>query len=77
MAATTQKKSTKSSGAKKSNSSRSQKPAQPQKRPVRREVWGVVLLVLALLLAVSYFDTSAFFVNGLASVFKGLMGYGC
>ena len=76
MAATTQKKSTKSSGAKKSNSSRGKKPAQPQKRPVRREVWGVVLLVLALLLAVSYFDTSAFFVNGLASVFKGLMGYG-
>ena len=63
MAATTQKKSTKSSGAKKSNSSRSQKPAQPQKRPVRREVWGVVLLVLTLCTAVSYFKVSAIFLD--------------
>ena len=46
MASTTQKKSTKTSAAKKSGSSRSKKqPAQPQKRPIRREVWGVVLLV--------------------------------
>ena len=48
MASTTQKKTTttKKSGSGKSGSSRSKKPAQPQKRPIRREVGGVVLLVL-------------------------------
>ena len=60
MASTTQKKSTtqKSSGssrssASRSGTSRSKKPSQPQKRPVRREVGGVVLLVLALFAAIS------------------------
>ena len=76
MAATTQKKTTKSSGAKKSNSSRSQKPSQPQKRPVRREVWSIVLLVLTLCTAVSYFKVSAIFLDGFAALLKGLFGYG-
>ena len=82
MASTTQKKSTagaakKSGTSAKSGTGRSTKtPPQPQKRPIRREVWGVILLVLALLMTVSYFDTSAFFVNGLASMIKGLVGYG-
>ena len=65
MAATTQKKTTtKSSTAKKNGGSgRAKKPAQPQKRPIRREVWGVVLLVLTLCTAVSYFKVSAIFID--------------
>ena len=77
MASTTQKKSTKTSAAKKSGSSRSKKqPAQPQKRPIRREVWGVVLLVLALCTVVSYFRVSAIFLDWFAALLKGLFGYG-
>ena len=55
MASTTQKKSTastakKSTSSTKSGASRSKKtPSQPQKRPIRREVWGVILLVLGIL----------------------------
>ena len=76
MAATTQKKSTNSSTSKKGNSSRSRKPSQPQKRPIRREVWGVVLLVLTLCAAVSYFKVSAIFLDWFAALLKGLFGYG-
>ena len=78
MAATTQKKTTtKSSTAKKNGGSgRAKKPAQPQKRPIRREVWGVVLLVLTLCTAVSYFKVSAIFIDWLAALLKGLFGYG-
>ena len=77
MAATTQKKSTKTSTAKKSGSSRSKKqPAQPQKRPIRREVWGVILLVLTLCTVVSYFRVSAIFLDWFAALLKGLFGYG-
>ena len=77
MASTTQKKSTKTSAAKKTGSSRSKKqPAQPQKRPIRREVWGVVLLVLALCTVVSYFRVSAIFLDWFAALLKGLFGYG-
>ena len=78
MAATTQKKTTtKSSTAKKNGGSgRAKKPDQPQKRPIRREVWGVVLLVLTLCTAVSYFKVSAIFIDWFAALLKGLFGYG-
>ena len=78
MAATTQKKTTtKSSTAKKNGGSgRAKKPAQPQKRPIRREVWGVVPLVLTLCTAVSYFKVSAIFIDWFAALLKGLFGYG-
>ena len=76
MAATTQRKTTKSSAAKKGTSSRGTKLAQPPKRPVRREVWGVVLLVLTLCTAVSYFKVSAIFLDWFAALLKGLFGYG-
>ena len=78
MAATTQKKTTtKSSTAKKNGGSgRAKKPARPQKRPIRREVWGVVLLVLTLCTAVSYFKVSAIFIDWFAALLKGLFGYG-
>ena len=73
---TTQKSGTSKSSASKSGSSRSKKPAQPQKRPIRREVGGVVLLVLALFAAVSYFGVSAIFIDWFAALLKGLLGYG-
>ena len=81
MASTTQKKSTttKKTTSSKSGSSgsRSQKPAQqPQKRPIRREVWGVILLVLALCVGVGYFQVQAIFIDWLAVLLKGLFGYG-
>ena len=78
MASTTHKKTTttKKSGSGKSGSSRSKKPAQPQKRPIRREVGGVVLLVLTLCVFVSYFHVSAIFIDWLAVLLKGLFGYG-
>ena len=75
MASTTRKKSTttKKSGG---TSSRSSKSRQSQKRPIRREVGGAVLLVLALCAAVSYFGVQAIFIDWLALVLKGLFGYG-
>ena len=75
MASTTRKKSTttKKSGG---TSSRSGKGRTPQKRPIRREVGGIVLLVVALCAAVSYFGVQAIFLDWLALILKGLFGYG-
>ena len=81
--AATQKKS--SSGSSKSGSSRSastsarsggRKSAQPQKKPIRREVWGGVLCLLTLCLTVSYFGGEAIFIDWLAMLVRGLFGYG-
>ena len=81
--AATQKKS--SSGSSKSGGSRSassssrsggRKSAPPPKKPIRREVWGVVLCVLTLFLSVSYFGVQALFIDKLAALVKGLFGYG-
>ena len=71
---TTQKK--KSPTKKKSAASRGGKKQEPQKRPVRREIWGLVLLVLALCVCVSYFQVEAIFINWFALLLKGLLGYG-
>ena len=78
MASATQKKSTttKKSTSAKSGSSRSKKTQEPQKRPIRREVWGVILLALALFTGVSYFRAEAIFIDWLALILKGLFGYG-
>ena len=81
--AATQKKS--SSGGSRSGSSRSgstssrsggRKSAPPQKKPIRREVWGGVLCLLTLCLTVSYFGGKAIFIDWLAMLVKGLFGYG-
>lgn len=48
----------------------------PQKRPIRREVWGVVFLVLTLCVGVSYFHIQAIFIDWLAMLIKGLIGTG-
>ena len=69
MASSTQKKTTtKKSGSR--SGSRTAKGKQPQKRPIRREVGGVILLVLALCVLVSYCGVL------LAKLLKGLFGYG-
>ncbi len=73
-AASTPKKTTRSPA--KQNSGRGKKPTQPPKQPIRREVWGVVLLVLALCVGVSYCGISAIFIDWLALLLKGLLGYG-
>ncbi len=76
MASTTQKKSTSAKSGSSKGGSRSKKPAQPQKQPIRREVGGVVLLVLTLSVLVSYFGVSAIFIDWFAVLLKGLFGYG-
>ena len=82
MATTTSKKTTTkkttSTSAKGSSrgGSRSGKNTQPEKRPIRREVWGIVLLVLTLCVGVSYFGISALFIDWFAMLLKGLLGYG-
>ena len=82
MASATQKKS--SSGGKKSasRSSRSasaqgkRKSAAAQQRPVRREVGGIVLLVLALCILIGYFGRHALLSDWLSVLLRGLFGYG-
>ena len=63
-------------GSRASASTRTKKKAQSQKKPIRREVGGIVLLVLALCTAVSYVGISAIFIDYLAALLKGLFGYG-
>ena len=88
MASSTQKKSTtqkKSSGSKstasrsaasKGGTAKKKAPPQPQKRPIRREVGGLVFLLLTLCVTVSYFRVSAIFIDLFAKLLKGLFGYG-
>ncbi len=76
MASTTPKKTTSTAKKKSGTTTRAKKPAQPQKRPIRREVGGIVLLVLALCVSVSYFKVQAIFVDWFAVLLKGLFGYG-
>ena len=71
MASTSQKKSP---AAKRSAGRSAKKP--PQKQPVRREVTGGVLLVLALCVFVGYFGVNALFLDFFAKLLKGLFGYG-
>ena len=61
------------SGGKKSGAKRA---AAPAKKPVRREVGGIVFLILALFSGVGYFQTDAIFIHWFAWLLKGLFGYG-
>nr|WP_325181086.1 DNA translocase FtsK [uncultured Oscillibacter sp.] len=70
MASSSQKKP----AAKKSGGRTTKKP--PQKQPIRREVTGGVLLVLALCVFVGYFGVNALFLDFFAKLLKGLFGYG-
>ena len=76
--ASNSKSGSKSAPAKKSGASaKSASPAKtaPVKNPVRREIGGVVCIVLALLSFIGYFDVDALFFV-LTDVLKGLIGYG-
>jgi len=69
-----------SSNTTKSNSNGKSKSAkakvqEPAKKPIRREIGGVICILLALLSFIGYFEVeAAFFV--LTDVMKGLIGYG-
>ncbi|MEG1592920.1 MAG: DNA translocase FtsK, partial [Oscillibacter sp.] len=71
MASTAQKKP--AAPAKKSPS---RAPKKAQKRPVRREVGGICLLVLALCVFVSYAQIQAVVLDWFAMFLKGMLGYG-
>ncbi len=76
MASNNQKKSTTKKSGGKGSSGTSKKTAAPAARPVRREVGGVVLWLLALCTFVSYLNIHAIFIDWLAILLKGLFGYG-
>ena len=72
-----QKKTTSSkrtAATKKTTSGR--RAAAPKKRPIRREVGGVVCLVLALCIAFSYFQQGGWLLDQPAALCRGLVGYG-
>ena len=52
------------------------KKTAPQPRPIRREVGGVLCLLLAFFAAFGYFDVDALFINFFCNGLKGLFGYG-
>ncbi|WP_409967890.1 DNA translocase FtsK [Bengtsoniella intestinalis] len=77
--ATTQKKpATKTAAASTATTTKrkttAKKPAPAS--PVRRELWGAVLLVLALCVLVTYIGIEALFINYLALGLKAMFGYG-
>ena len=56
------------------SASRSAPPSAPQ--PVRREVWGVVFLFLAVFMVISHYNTDGAFIAFFSNFLKGLVGYG-
>ena len=87
--ATTQKKSSSRSGSKsgggknskaaagsKAKSSGSRAEKAPAKKPVRREVGGLICLLFALLIAVSYFTNDGLVMQLFPTLFRGLLGFG-
>ena len=57
-----------------SSAARSSPPPAPQ--PVRREVWGVVFLFLAVFMVISHYNTDGAFIAFFSEFLKGLVGYG-
>ena len=81
--ATTRKKTTsgarsgtKTGGSRSGTASRSRASAKGAKRPVRREVGGVAMLLLALIVLVSYFTGDGWLINLIPKACKGLFGVG-
>ena len=72
MAQTTKKKNTSAP----KRTTRQAAPTPPTPSPVPRTAGGLVCLLLALCVAVSYFDAQAVLLNHLHSVLTGLFGYG-
>ncbi len=62
--------------AKKTPTAGGRRAAAPKKRPIRREVGGVVCLVLALCIAFSYFQQGGWLLDRPAALCRGLVGYG-
>ncbi|MDE7220095.1 MAG: DNA translocase FtsK, partial [Oscillospiraceae bacterium] len=60
------------SGASKSRST----PAKNNKRPIRREVWSIILLIAALIVLFSYFMGDGWLIDLLPKFCKGLFGMG-
>ncbi len=74
MPQTTKKK--KPATTKKKSTASVKKPAAPEKKPIRREVFGAILAVLGVLTFIGYFSGEAFLVSGVCAVVKGLIGFG-
>ena len=75
----TQKKTTASGGkrAAPKNGSRSKsKKATPPTKPIRREVGGLICLLLGFFAAFGYFNVEALFIDFFCNGLKGLFGYG-
>ena len=70
---TTKKKTT---GSSRSSSSGKRTAKKNQKRPIRREVAGAILLVLALCLGFSYFQSGAWLLDQPARLCRSLFGWG-
>ncbi len=70
---TTKKKTT---GSSRSSSSGKRTTKKDQKRPIRREVAGAILLVLALCLGFSYFQSGAWLLDQPAKLCRSLFGWG-
>lgn len=70
---TTKKKTT---GSSRSPSSGKRTAKKNQKRPIRREVAGAILLVLALCIAFSYFQSGAWLLDQPAKLCRSLFGWG-
>ena len=64
------------STAAKAKSGGSRKAVEPQHRPIRREVWAVICLFLALFAGFGYFNIEAVFIDFFCGLLKGLLGYG-
>ena len=74
MPQTTKKK--KPATTKKKSTASAKKPAAPEKKPIRREVFGAILAVLGVLTFIGYFSGEAFLVSGACAIVKGLIGFG-
>ncbi len=81
--ATTRKKTTsnarsgtKTGGSRSGTASRSRASAKNAKRPIRREVGGMVMLLLALIVLVSCFTGDGWLINLIPKACKGLFGVG-
>ncbi len=74
MPQTTKKK--KPATTKKKSTASAKKPAAPEKKPIRREVFGAILAVLGVLTFIGYFSGEAFLVSGVCAIVKGLIGFG-
>ena len=72
----TKTKSASTSSKRTSSGSRSASKASSGRRPIRREVTGVVFLLLALCVLVSFFSVDGWLIALLPTVLKGLFGLG-